>query len=342
MTAYISGNTLAHLLSHMCPGVYLSGLHSRSEALIGLTRAFDRGQTGWDAVQDRFKLDTTQLLELQDSLGFRYLSDGALAWQDPFRPLTRSLTGVTYEARYSRWFDTNTFYQKPLITSEVGLGKFDVDSFVQTNISPAIRNWKVSIPGPYSFSELSENEFYEDRDELLRYIAQAERQVVDRLVEAGVSLVQLSEPCLVYRPYREKPFGSAELDSALGAIKVAADGNPSKVIVHTFFGDPAPVFSRLLDLPVAGVGIDLYETDISTIHGKAPGKIVLGIVDARESHVEDPSWIAKIAKQAGRSLEADDFILAPNTDLRHVPRDIADQKAQALARASELLEEDLS
>ena len=326
----------------MCPEVYLSGLHPRSEALIALTRAFDRGQAEWDAVQDRFKLDTTQLLDLQNSLGFRYLSDGALAWQDPLRPLTRSLIGVTCGARYSRWFDTNTFYQKPVITREVGLGQFDIDIFVQTNISPAIRNWKVSIPGPYSFSELSENEFYEDRDELLRQVAQAERQVIDKLVEAGVSLVQLSEPCLVYRPYRERLFWPAELDSAMEAIKIAAGGSPSKVIVHTFFGDPAPVLSELLELPVAGVGIDLYETDLSTIHGKAPRKMVLGIVDARESHVEDPSWIARIAKQAKGSVEAKEFVLAPNTDLRHVPRDIADQKALSLAKASRLLEEDWS
>ncbi len=326
----------------MCPEVHLSGLHSRSEALIGLTRAFDRGQAGWDAVQDCLKLDTTQLLELQDGLGFSYLSDGALAWQDPLRPLTRSLAGVTCGVRYSRWFDTNTFYQKPIITREVGLGKFDVDSLVQRNISPAIRNWKVSIPGPYSFSELSENAFYEDRDELRQDVARAERQVIDKLVESGVSLVQLSEPCLVYRPYSEKPFGPTEQDSALEAVKVASSGNPSKVIIHTFFGNPAPVLHKLLELPVAGVGIDLYETDLSSLQGKAPGKIILGIVDSRESHVEDPSWIARMAKQVGQSLEAKGFALAPNTDLRHVPRDIADQKAQALARASKLLEEDWS
>src|SRR2546422_3779765 len=292
----------------MCPGVHLSGLHSRSEALIGLTRAFDRGQVGWNEVQERLKLDTMQLLELQHGLNFDYLSDGALTWQDPMRPLTRSLSGVTYGARYSRWFDTNTFYQKPIVTQEVGLGEFDVDGFVQKSISPIIGNWKVSIPGPFSFSELSENEFYEDPEELLRDVARAERQVIDKLVEAGVSLVQLSEPCLVYRPYRERLFWPAELDSAMEAIKIAADGSPSKVIVHTFFGDPAPVLSKLLELPVAGVGIDLYETDLSTIHGKAPRKMVLGIVDARESHVEDPSWIARLAKQAGESVEAKEFV----------------------------------
>lgn len=324
----------------MCPGVHLSGLHSRSEALIGLTRAFDRGQVGWNEVQERLKLDTMQLLELQHGLNFDYLSDGALTWQDPMRPLTRSLSGVTYGARYSRWFDTNTFYQKPIVTRGVGLGEFDVDSFVQKSISPIIGNWKVSIPGPFSFSELSENEFYEDPEELLRDVARAERQVVDKLVESGVSLVQLSEPCLVYRPYRKKPFGPEELDSALSAVKIAANANASKVIVHTFFGDPGPVLQELLNLPVAGVGVDLYETDLSTIHGNTRGQLVLGIVDSRESHVEEPDWIAKTAKQVSRRLEAKELVLAPNTDLRHVPRNIADQKAQSLAKASKLLTED--
>ena len=105
----------------MCPSAQLAGLHPRSEELIEQTRAYDRGRADSARTQKLIETETQQIIGLQKRLGFEYLVDGALYWQDPLRPLTKSLGGVSSGSRYSRWFDTNTFYLKPVITEKVSL-----------------------------------------------------------------------------------------------------------------------------------------------------------------------------------------------------------------------------
>ncbi len=318
----------------MCPQAQLSGLHSRSEELIDLTRSYDRGQATWAEVEDRLKLETTQIIQLQDKLGFEYVTDGALAWQDPLRPLTRALAGVTAGTRYSRWFDTNTFYQKPIITGKISPDGFEPDQFLQTQLLPKTRKWKVFLPGPYTFSELSENKHYNNREDLILEVAQAEREIIRRLAKAGVSLFQLSEPCLVYRPYRQEPIGDSETEVALKALRLLAENGSTQVLVHTFFGDAGPLLPRLLELPVAGVGFDLYETDFPRLKLETTETLELGIVDARESHVEDPRWIVQTADRLAEQVKESDFVFSPNSDLRYLPRQVADEKTKVLAEAA--------
>jgi 5-methyltetrahydropteroyltriglutamate--homocysteine methyltransferase len=318
----------------------LSGLHSRSEELIDLTRFYDRGQASWAEVEARLKVETSQIIQLQDGLGFEYVTDGAISWQDPLRPLTRALTGITTGTRYSRWFDTNTFYQKPIITGKVSSDRFEPTQFLQAQLLPKNRKWKVSLPGPYTFSELSENKHYENTEGLVLDIARAEREIIQRLALAGCSLVQLSEPCLLYRPYRDDPLSHSEAELALRALRLLGENGSTQLLVHTFFGDAAPLLPQLLELPVAGVGFDLYETDFSSLRLKTTKTLELGIVDARESHVEDPKWIVGTADRLVKHVKGPDLVFSPNSDLRYLPREVADEKTRALAEAALAFKED--
>src|SRR5690348_9811383 len=106
----------------MSPEIQLAGIYPRSERLIELTRAYERAKTSWSEVEAQIGQEIRELVKLQDSLGFKHVSDGALGWQDQLRPIARSLKGVESGTRYSRWFDTNTFYQKPIVTGKVAAG----------------------------------------------------------------------------------------------------------------------------------------------------------------------------------------------------------------------------
>src|SRR5438876_608630 len=103
----------------------LGGIHPRSEQLIELTRSYDRGKTERASVEKQIELDTIELVKLQDESGFENFTDGAFSWQDQFRPVVESLDGITTGTRYSRWFDTNTFYKKPTVNGKIGLALFD-------------------------------------------------------------------------------------------------------------------------------------------------------------------------------------------------------------------------
>ncbi len=300
---------------------------------------FDRGQCQVSEVQNRITGETQEIIDLQSKLGFEYISDGALEWQDSLRPLTKALSGVASGTRYSRWFDTNTFYQKPVVVGKIFSKDFDARTFLRTDLLPSTRRWKVTFPGPYTFAELSENKYYSMRSDLLRDIARAEKSIIENLGSSGVSLVQLSEPCLVYQPYREQPLADSELESALEAIRLAAEGVSPKVHLSTCFGNANPILPRLLELPVSAVGLDLYETELSLLKGETDKGLVLGIADARECGVEDPKWIAGIAANLAKQFYASEWILAPNTDLRYLPRETADQKALAIGEAARELAE---
>ena len=172
-------------------------------------------------------------------------------------------------------------------------------------------------------------------------IALAEHEIIRRLKNEGVTLFQLSEPCLVYQPYRERFRDELEVELALRAIRSLVEDTPGDFVIQTYFGDAAPLLPELLDLPIFGVGIDLFETDISSLceHEKTSKALVLGVVDSRESSVENPSWIANTARKLSEKVDARDLVFASNSDLKFVPQEIANQKLEALSKASELFEE---
>ncbi len=322
----------------MSPEIQLAGIHPRSEKLIELTRSYERAKTSWNQVEAQLEQETRELIKLQESLGFQHISDGALGWQDQLRPIARSLKGVESGTRYSRWFDTNTFYQKPIVTGKISAGEIDPEKFLRTELLTGERNRKITLPGPYTLSQLSENKHYENYPDLLFDIAVAEREIIKRLRNEGVSLFQLSEPCLVYQPYREIFRDRSEVELALRAIRSVVEDNPGEFVVQTYFGDVAPVLPKLLDLPIYGIGIDLFETEISALRDQTSKALVLGVVDSRESYVEDPRWIADTARKFCEQVDVQDLVFASNSDLKFLPQEIANQKLEALSKASELFE----
>jgi 5-methyltetrahydropteroyltriglutamate--homocysteine methyltransferase len=322
----------------MSPEIQLAGIHPRSEKLIELTRSYERAKTSWSQVEIQLEQETRELIRLQESLGIRHVSDGALGWQDQLRPIARSLKGVESGTRYSRWFDTNTFYQKPIVVGKISAGEIDPKNFLRPELLTGERDRKITLPGPYTFSQLSENKHYENYPDLLFDIAVAEREIIKRLRSEGVALFQLSEPCLVYQPYRETFRDESEVELALRAIRSVVDNNPGEFVVQTYFGDSASLFPKLLDLPVRGIGIDLFETDISSLGEQTSKTLVLGVVDSRESYVEDPRWIADTARKFREQVDVQDLVFASNSDLKFVPQGIANQKLEALSKASELFE----
>ena len=318
----------------------LTGLHARSEALIDLTREYDRNRVPWEDVDRQLKKETSDLVELQQSdHAWNYVSDGALSWKDQLRPLVASITGLAETTRYSRWYDTNTFYQKPIVTGEIALGEFESSKFLDLTLLPEDRPRKVTLPGPYTLATLSEGRHYNRQEELLQAFAEILRGVVGKLRRLGVELFQLSEPSLVYWPYRETPPSHDELKRGIDAIGAVIRGVDAEFIVSTFFGDAVPVFPALLDLGIA-VGVDLYETDWKSLPKMDPrAGLVLGIVDSEESWIESPHWIAETARKVSNKTGVSSLTLAPNTDLKFVPRSIADQKLASLGKAVEILKE---
>ena len=315
----------------------LGGIYPRSEQLIDQSRSYDRGKTEKAGLDQQFDRDTRDLVKLEEEAEFSSFSDGALSWQDQLRPFVDSLEGVATGTRYSRWFDTNTFFKKPTINAKIRASQFDPKRFVRTDLLPKQALWSVTLVGPYTFSELAENLHYQNQSELLTDLAIAERDIAQWLKTAGASRIRIVEPSIVYRPYREAPLSDKELGLALAAIRRVVEGVDASFLLQTYFGDSTEVLSELLKLPVDSVGLDLFETDYSGLKIETEKEILLGVVDSRESNVEDPKWIAETVTRASKHIISDRLVLSPNTDLKFVPRKVADAKTRSLATAVNLL-----
>ena len=317
----------------------LGGIHPRSEQLIELSRSYDRGKTDRTTVEKQIGQDTVEIIRLEEDSEFETLSDGAFSWQDQLRPIVESLEGIDTGTRYSRWFDTNTFYKKPTINGKLSLEQFDAKRFVRTDLLPTSKPWKVSLIGPYTFSELAENNHYKTRADLLSSLARSENEIIRSLKAAGVSYFQILEPCLVYRPHREEALGEDELQNALAALHRTVEGAEATFSVQTYFGDATAILPHLLKLPVDAIGFDLFETDYTQSKIDTKKRLVLGIVDSRESNIEDPDWIAETATRVSKHIASDTIVLSPNSDLKFVPRKVADAKARSLATAAKRIGE---
>lgn len=323
----------------MSPEIQFTGLYPRSEDLVEKTRSYERGRLSLEELRKQFDLDTQRIVQLQEDNDVDTISDGALNWHDQLRPLIKSFHGVTAGTRYSRWFDTNTFFQKPLVSGKVSLGDFHVGEFIRSDLLPNNRNWSVTIPGPYTFSQLVDNQYYVNLADLLSDVAEAENQLAQQLVSNGVTSLQLAEPCLVYQPYRRERPNSTELETGFRAIDKAARGLGKNITVQTFFGDASPILNHLLKLNVNTIGVDVFETDYSRLQLDTSKRLALGIVDSRDSNVEDPRWIAETAGRVLKHIETENLVLQPNSDLKFIPRSVADEKFRSLAKARSQLGE---
>lgn len=320
-------------------GCYATGIFPRPKELIEVTRAYDRRMVDKEELERAFREATLKIVGSQVSANFSYITDGMLKWHDLLRPFTEKLDGVTVGGLI-RWFNNNTFYRKPVIIGDLRRRGSVIEEVSYVKHMPRSVQWKVILPAPYTFAKLSENRFYKNGTELMFKYAQVLREEVRGLTELGFKYVQLSDPALVYNPMA-KPIPRDELVEVREVLRVAVKGVAARTCLQTFFGDFAQILPEALDFPVDHLGIDMYETNIDAIKEYSFEKgIALGLVDARNSIIEDQAELVSIAREVIESVygsKIHEVFICPNCDLEFLPWEIAESKIKVVAAAVEQL-----
>ncbi|MEM3672687.1 MAG: hypothetical protein QW468_00455 [Candidatus Bathyarchaeia archaeon] len=320
-------------------GCYITGALPRPKELIEVTRAYDRGRVDDVDLERAFDEATVEVVNAQVSAGLTYICDGMLKWQDLLRPFTENLGGVTVGS-LARWFNNNTFYRIPVVTDKIVWRKSIVDKWVYVKHLPKNLPWKAIVPAPYTFAKLAENRFYKDKTELMFDYAKALRSEIESLAKLGFKYVQLSEPALVYSS-APSPMAMEELEAVSEALEVAVKGVPVKTCLQTFFGDFSRILPEAFDFPVDHLGIDLYETSLEEVRKYVFEKgIALGLVDSRNSLIENSDELMAIAKRLLKSINPSDkheVFICPNCDLEFLPWERAKEKMKLIATVAEQL-----
>jgi 5-methyltetrahydropteroyltriglutamate--homocysteine methyltransferase len=288
---------------------FAPGIYPRSEELVQATRDLDRGRTTQEAVDEQVERDLQQLVAAQQDAGLDLLSDGMLRWQDLFRPFVEAADGLERGA-LTRFLDTNHFYRAP---HAEGDAPRLAEPLGDDHIAPLPAERLVTLPSPFALS-LGTG---------VDPLTLAEGILKPQIDVLGAELVVLSEPFLA----REKEAGLEGLASALEMLH----GGPPLALWITF-GDAGELLARGLgELPVDAVGIDFYSTSLDAVPEGFGKYLLAGVVDARNSLLEDPREIASFAAKLEQRAER--VALVPNGDLQYVSEPIAREKIARLGQA---------
>jgi len=202
------------------------------------------------------------------------------------------------------------------------------------------RKTKMTVPGPFTMSQQAQDDHYGSRAELGMAYADAVREEIIDLFDAGVDFVQLDEPYMQARPEAAREYG-------LDALKRATDGIGKPLAIHICFGYAAIIHERpsgysflpelsateadMISIETAQSGLDLGVLD------ELPDKtIILGVLDLSTDEVETPETVAGRIRRAFGHKPPEQLIAAPDCGMKYLTREAAYGKLESLAEGARL------
>ena len=302
---------------------YAPGIYARSEELVQATRDLDRDRATAEAVEERREADMRSFLDAQREARLDYLSDGLLNWQDIFRPFGEAARGLA-AGPLTRFMNTNTFFRAPAVTEEapklvepLGEPCFSIGELPRNR-------WVATLPSPHALAASAAGELAP------RAVAEGVLGPQIRwLAQNGCAMVVLQETALFGDRIDVHP-----LDDALDVLQ-----SPLPVALQLPFGDSGDMLGELLELDIEAIGVDFYATDLEALPRPFPKTLLAGVVDARNSLLEEPQQLAKFGRQLLEELDGG-LHLVPNGDLQFVPEKIAREKVLHLGEVARTLKEE--
>ncbi len=291
----------------------------------------DQGKATPKDLEAAMRETTRRIVALQEGAGVDIPVDGQVAWDDAQTYFARGVPGFTI-AGLLRYLDTNTYYRQPEITGPISWTRpVTVEDF-KTAQSMAHRPIKAVLPGPYSLYRFSRDRHYKNPKDALRAVGEAVAQEATALEDAGAKWIHFEEPWL----------GRARAEEA-ALVKAALEplfrGRAAKTVLHVPFRSARPIFGAIRDLGWNVLGLAPVESPESwdllpeVPKGRAVG---LGLVDARNTKLEDPAKVA-LGVERARSMRSDlSFQLCPTASLEYLPVDRAAMKVARLTEAARL------
>ncbi len=204
---------------------------------------------------------------------------------------------------------------------------------------------KITVPGPFTMTCLSQDDFYRDERALGLAFADAVNAEMRDLFAAGADLVQVDEPYLQAHPDQARAYGVELLQRALADL-------PGPTCVHLCFGYAALVKDKpsgysflpeLAQTPCQQVSIEAAQPGLDCrVLRELPGKtIVLGVLDLSDPAVETPQVVAGRIRRGLAHVPPERLIVAPDCGMKYLPRHTAFSKLKAMVEGAALVRAEL-
>ena len=270
--------------------------------------------------------------------GIDILSDGEQSREDMVVYFAERMSGY----RVGEWvkiFD-NVYFRRPIIAGKVEwLAPMTVDDWEYAVSVSGGRPVKAILTGPYTMVEWSFDLHYRDKREAVLDMARVLRREIEEYVSRGAQYIQVDEPALSTRPWREE----AELVGE--ALEILFKGVQAKRIVHICFGRLERILPYILDYPVDQFDLEMKNSDFRLLpYLKEYGfnkELGFGVVDVHTLQVES---VEEILNGIERLMKADivgpeKVYLDPDCGLKRLPRDIAKAKLRNIVEAARIARE---
>jgi len=320
--------------------------------------ALDRGDRTSADLHDAEHEMTRRAIADQMKAGLDVITDGLIRWYDPISHLAGKLENVKIRGLL-RFFDTNCYFRQPILAGKpMRPGPLVVDeySFARNALghlpTPKSKAGKLSIKpvltGPYTLGKFSQAEHTENGARHsyasleARTMAYAEALAAEftALAEYGAELIQVDEPAAVKFPEDWAIFEISLAPLIAARDKLREGGRKIEIALYFYFHDCTPLYEKLVKLPADIVGLDFtYNPKLPDLIASAgsPKPLGLGLVDARNTRLEDPEAITRQIERLLPKIDGGRAYLGPSSGLEYLPRDRAFAKLALLGRVREAL-----
>ncbi len=290
---------------------------------------FDQGEATDADVRAAERAVTRAVLQEQAEAGVDVVTDGQVAWYDSQSHIAGRFEGVEIGGLV-RYFDTNTYCRQPTVTAPVRWKApvlLEEWQFAQDATRAPV---KAVLTGPVTLTRLALDRHYGKRKALAMDFAQALAEEVAGFRSAGAMHIQVDEPVLTRHP--------EDLSLVAETLEVLAiRKGPAELTLATYFGDVAGIYRDLLELPADVIGLDLVQgaktwAQVGKHGSEKP--LALGLVDARNTRLEDPKALAARVAPLRDSVDLERSFLSPSNGLEFLPRDTARRKLSVLVAAA--------
>ena len=228
-----------------------AGIYPRNEKLIESTRSYDK------TLEKQFKKEKSRLLKIQSNNKLDYISDPLIDWDDNLRPFTDNLRGIE-KGPLTRYYENNTFYRQPIIKSKLGTTGNILKNNVCFDLFTSKSKVKIDILDPFTFYDLSANEFYKSEEEAVNAFAEIIKKELNS-IKRNVQLIQFNSPSLARIEDIDR------LNMVKKAMEKIVKGLDTKTCLNLWGSDISNTLEKFQEFPVDIIGIDFTSSNVDKI-----------------------------------------------------------------------------
>lgn len=284
--------------------------------------------------------DATLLaIRAQEEAGLDIITDGEIRRESYFNRFATALDGIDVEQAGTTLSRGGRPVSVPRIVGPIARRRpVEVEdmAFLRAHTR---RLAKMTLPGPFTMTQLAQDDYYGDEEQVAMAYAEAVNEEIRDLFAAGADIVQIDEPYMQAQPDKARRYAVKALNRALAGIE-------GTTVVHMCFGYAAMVGSNkpnryaflddLRDCTCRQVSLETAQPrlDCSTLKGLAGKKILLGVIDLSAMTIESPETVVQRIEAALPYVAAEDIIVAPDCGMKYLPREIAFGKMRAMVEGA--------